>query len=63
LKRRDFIKHLENHGCMFAREGARHTVFFNPANKKTSSVPRTKEDLKKGLVLSVCRTLEIPSPF
>jgi mRNA interferase HicA len=63
VKRKDFIRHLETNGCVFAREGARHTVFVNTANKKTSSVPRTKNDLKKGLVLGVCRWLEIPSPL
>jgi len=29
MKRRDFIKHLEQHGCEFLREGANHTVYVH----------------------------------
>ena len=27
MKRRDFIRHLERHGCEFLREGGNHTVY------------------------------------
>lgn len=62
MKLRDFIRHLEQHGCIFAREGAKHTVFVNPKNRKTASVPR-HPTVKRGVVKGVCKVLEIPSPI
>jgi len=32
MKRADLIRHIESHGCVFVREGAKHTVYRNPAN-------------------------------
>jgi len=61
VKRRDFVRHLEECGCEFAKEGARHTIYFNPSNRKTASVPRHTE-IKRGVVRGVCRFLEIPEP-
>ncbi|MEO8218040.1 MAG: type II toxin-antitoxin system HicA family toxin [Acidobacteriota bacterium] len=62
MKRRDFEQHLEHHRCVFEREGARHTVFRNAGTGKRSTVPRHTE-LKKGLVVRICRDLDIPSSF
>ena len=31
MKRRDLLKHLEAHGCVFVREGHGHTIYENPA--------------------------------
>jgi YcfA-like protein. len=62
MKRRDFEQHLALHGCVFLREGTRHTVFTNPAVGKNSTVPRHTE-LRTGLVVKICRDLEIPPPF
>ncbi|HUP59126.1 MAG TPA: type II toxin-antitoxin system HicA family toxin [Thermoanaerobaculia bacterium] len=62
MKRREFEQHLAQHGCVFAREGARHTAFLNPRNGRIAAVPRHTE-LKKGLVRAVCKVLEIPDPF
>jgi mRNA interferase HicA len=62
MKRRDFERHLRDSGCVFGKEGARHTTFVNPRNRRTASVPRHTE-LKKGLVLAVCKALEIKDPF
>ncbi|TAM77184.1 type II toxin-antitoxin system HicA family toxin [bacterium] len=38
MKRRDLIRHLHSHGCRQAREGASHAVYFNPENRRTSTV-------------------------
>ena len=43
MKRRKLLRHLEKHGCKFLREGGNHTVFYNPLNMKTSTVPRHAE--------------------
>jgi hypothetical protein len=43
MKRVDFIRHILKEGCIFIREGARHSVFFNPLTKRSSTVPRHTE--------------------
>jgi len=49
MKRRDFIRHLLKNDCIFLREGAKHSVFFNPLMKKSSTVPQffSKENLPR----------------
>lgn len=61
MKRRDVIKHLESNGCQFLREGGRHTVYFNPQNRKTSTVPRHNE-VQEMLVKKICKDLDIEPP-
>jgi len=61
MKRRDFIVHLEVHGCVFVREGANHTVYENPVLRTWSSVPRHRE-VKEYLARKICKDLGIPSP-
>jgi len=39
LKRVDLIRHLEAHGCVLVREGAKHSVYYNPAAQRTSTAP------------------------
>jgi len=43
MKRVDLIRHLVKNGCVFLREGAKHSVFFNPLIKRSSTVPRHKD--------------------
>jgi mRNA interferase HicA len=62
MKRRDFVQHLERHGCVIHREGAEHTVFLNPRIRKAASVPRHNE-IKTGTLRRICRDLEIPTPL
>ncbi len=61
MKRHALLKHLKEHGCQFLREGSRHTVYFNPLNKKTSTVPRHNE-IFDNLARKICKDLEIPRP-
>ena len=61
MKLRDIIRHPEQHGCEFLREGGNHTIDVNRAKGKASSVPRHKE-VNDFLVIKICRDLEIPSP-
>ncbi|XOB40613.1 MAG: type II toxin-antitoxin system HicA family toxin [Candidatus Nealsonbacteria bacterium] len=60
MKRKYLIKHLIKNRCIFIREGARHSVFFNPLIKKTSTVPRHKE-IDDFLAKKICRDLGIES--
>ncbi|MBI4810961.1 MAG: type II toxin-antitoxin system HicA family toxin [Ignavibacteriales bacterium] len=62
MKRIDVIRYLEQQGCKFLREGRRHTVYYNPMNRKTSTVPRHREIIDV-LVRKICRDLGISSPF
>jgi len=61
VKRRDLIRHLETHGCQLLREGGKHSVYWNPASRKVSTVPRHTE-INDFLARKVCRDLEIPLP-
>jgi predicted RNA binding protein YcfA (HicA-like mRNA interferase family) len=61
VKRRDRISHLEAQGCRLLREGGKHTVYFNPQARKTSTVPRHRER-NEFLIVKICRDLEIERP-
>jgi predicted RNA binding protein YcfA (HicA-like mRNA interferase family) len=62
MKRQALLKHLQAHGCELLREGSRHSIYWNPANRRTSSVPRHTEVVAK-LARKICRDLDIPEPF
>lgn len=61
MKRKNLERHLKREGCLFLREGGRHSIFYNPVLKRTSAVPRHKEifDL---LARKICRDLGIDEP-
>jgi predicted RNA binding protein YcfA (HicA-like mRNA interferase family) len=61
MKRQALIRHLENHGCYVLREGGKHTIYVNPQNNQTSTVPRHRE-INEFLARKICRDLGIPQP-
>ncbi len=61
MKHRDLVRHLEQNGCEFFREGGKHTVFVNRTTGKSSTVPRHRE-LNDYLVKKICKDLEISAP-
>lgn len=61
MKRKDLVKHLLRNGCIFIREGAKHSVFFNPLVKKSSTIPRHLE-IDNFLAKKICRDLGINPP-
>ncbi len=61
MKRRDLERHLREHGCELLREGGNHSVYWNPADRRTSSVPRHRE-VSDLLARKICRDLGIPEP-
>ena len=61
MKRRDLLRHLEEHGCEFLREGANHTVYINRKIRKASTIPRHRE-INEDLARKICRDLEVPRP-
>ncbi len=58
MKRLDLVRHLEAHGCRLLREGANHTVYLNPASRRTSTVPRHRE-INDYLARKICRDLDV----
>ncbi len=61
MKRRTLLRHLERNACKLLREGPRHTVYYNPSNRKTSTVPRHSE-IVDNLAKKICKDLDIPGP-
>ena len=59
MKRSELIKHLTAHGCQLLREGGRHSIWWNSANRKTSAVPRHAE-IVQPTVNRICKDLGIP---
>lgn len=43
MKRREFLRYLHEHGCSLLREGKQHSIYWNPSQRKTSSIPRHSE--------------------
>ncbi len=61
MLRRVLLRHLRQHGCELLRQGRRPSVYWNLANRKTSSVPRHTEIVDK-LAHKICKDLGIPTP-
>ena len=61
MKRRDLIRHLENQGCEFLREGGNHTIYVNRTAQVVSAVPRHRE-INEHLARKICRDLQISLP-
>ncbi|MEK9130937.1 MAG: type II toxin-antitoxin system HicA family toxin [Patescibacteria group bacterium] len=58
VKRKDLIRYLRDHGCVFLREGANHSIFLNPAIGRVSTVPRQNE-IDDFLAKKICKDLGI----
>ncbi|MBM3149238.1 MAG: addiction module toxin, HicA family [Chloroflexi bacterium] len=61
MKRKDLLRHLYEGRCRLLREGKKHSVFHNPANNRTSTVPRHRE-INDFTAEKICRDLGIPEP-
>jgi mRNA interferase HicA len=59
MKRADLVRHLTKHGCELLREGGRHSIYWNPGNRKTSAVPRHNEIIEP-VAARICKDLGIP---
>jgi len=58
MKRKILINYLLREGCIFIREGAKHSVFFNAQTRRSSTIPRYKE-VNDFLAKKICRDLGI----
>jgi len=61
MKRREFLRHLQEHGCILIREGGNHSWWGNPAKNRRSAVPRHNE-VNDLLARKICKDLDIPQP-
>lgn len=61
MKRRDLLRHREQHGCEFLREGGAHMVYVNRAAGKVTTIPRHNE-INEHLAKRICKNLEVPAP-
>ena len=61
MKRRDLLRHLQQHGCCLLREGGNHSWWHHPQQNRRSAIPRHNE-IKELLVCKICRDLAIPLP-
>jgi len=58
MKRKILINYLLREGCIFIREGAKHSVFFNAQTRRSSTIPWHKE-VNDFLAKKICRDLGI----
>jgi predicted RNA binding protein YcfA (HicA-like mRNA interferase family) len=61
VKRRELVRHLEQHGCRLLREGSNHTLYVSPDERKATTVPRHRE-INEYLARKICRDLGVPEP-
>jgi len=59
MKRTELLEHLHKQGCVFVREGRRHSWWANLKQNKRSSVPRHTE-INDQLARKICKDLGIP---
>ncbi len=56
MKRRDLEKKLRQAGCYLKREGSSHSLWINPGNGITETIPRHKE-IKEPLAKKILKNL------
>ncbi len=61
MKRKQFIKYLNKHGCQLLRHGSNHDIFVNIKNGRKQPVPRHNE-IDNDLIKHICKYLEILIP-
>ena len=59
MKRKELLKHLNENGCVFVREGGSHSWWMNPNQNRRSSIPRHTE-IVDHLARKICKDLGIP---
>ena len=59
MKRLTLLRYLREQGCLLIREGKRHSIFVNPKEERTSTVPRHNE-INNFLAKKICKDLGVP---
>ena len=58
MKRRDLVRHLQQHGCIVGG-GTKHETAYNPATRQQSRIPRHRE-VPNHLADVICQQLRVP---
>jgi len=58
MKRRNLVKHLRHNGCYLKREGANHSLWYNPKTGHSEAIPRHTE-IPNMLSKKICKALSI----
>ncbi|MBI4054784.1 MAG: type II toxin-antitoxin system HicA family toxin [Elusimicrobia bacterium] len=61
MRRKDFVRHLKDCGCLLQREGGKYSIFENPQKQVATPVTRHTE-IADFTVRKICRQLGIPEP-
>ena len=56
MKRRDLERKLRIAGCLLKREGGAHSIWINPKNGITETVPRHNE-IKENLARKILKSM------
>ena len=59
MKRSKLINYLTMYGCYLKREGRSHSIWINPTNGVTETIPRHNE-IPDLLVKKIIKNLELP---
>ena len=60
MKRRKLIQYLRSNACELLREGAHHSIWWNPTSRRTSTVPRHAEIFDQ-LARKICKDVGVPA--
>ena len=59
---RELTKKLRNSGCEFVRQGpGSHEIWWNPDNKRFTTIPRGTGDIPKGTLAAILHNLGLTS--
>lgn len=61
MKRRDLLRHLEEHGCRLLREGGSHSIWENETTRSRTAIPRHTE-INDYTASKICKQLDVPQP-
>ena len=59
IKPKQLVKVLEKKGCVFKRQTGSHRIFYYPEKQKIITLPTHAKDLKKGLLHSIVKELDL----
>ncbi len=61
MKRGKLIRYVVSRQCELVREGRKHSIYINPANRQTAPIPR-HADIDSSLALKICKELGVEPP-
>lgn len=59
IKPKELVRVLEKRGCIFKRQTGSHRIFYYPGKRIIITVPIHAKDIKKGLLRSIIKELDL----